>query len=132
MPQQCQTLRTPVPGPTDRPTGSFRERGFALAGISQPFHRDVMWNQPYLETCCRAALHRLYLSGPSGRPAGISDDPCLRRLAQAGLCRQDNDGRVSLTPEGTGRHAAEVLKTAAVPIAPDFVAGIASIRTAVR
>ena len=91
-----------------------------------------MWNQPYLETCCRAALHRLYLSGPSGRPAGISDDPCLRRLAQAGLCRPDNDGGVSLTPEGMCRHATEVLKTPAIPIAPDFVVGIASIRTGAR
>ena len=45
----------------------------------------TVWNQPYLETCCRAALHRLYLSGPAGRPAGQMDEPCQYRLEAMGL-----------------------------------------------
>ncbi len=27
-----------------------------------------MWNEPYLETCCRSALHRVVLTGPVGPP----------------------------------------------------------------
>ncbi len=91
-----------------------------------------MWNEPYLETCCRAALHRLFLSGPDGRPSGISDDPCLRRLAQAGLCQQDNNGRIGLTPEGTRRHATEVLNTPAAHVGRDFAVSGAALTTAER
>ncbi|HVY16153.1 MAG TPA: hypothetical protein VHB27_13090 [Rhodopila sp.] len=67
-----------------------------------------MWDQPYLETCCRAALHRLYLSGRSGRPAGQADDACLKRLAGMGLTTVDSDGRFRLTPDGDRRHAQEI------------------------
>jgi hypothetical protein len=28
-----------------------------------------MWNQPYLETCCRSAIHRMILCGDMGRAA---------------------------------------------------------------
>lgn len=68
-----------------------------------------MWNQPYLETCCRSALHRLHLAGGVGRPAGLKDGPCLERLQRMGLSRQQTDGRFAITPEGERRHASEVL-----------------------
>jgi hypothetical protein len=68
-----------------------------------------MWKQPYLETCCRAALHRLHLCGAAGRPAGLADDPCLGRLTAMGLCRKRPDGRFVITPEGSARHATEIL-----------------------
>jgi hypothetical protein len=55
-------------------------------------------------------LHRLYLSGEAGRPAGLVDDGCLRRLAEKLFCRRRDDGRFELTPAGTLRHAEEVLK----------------------
>ncbi|WP_339077634.1 hypothetical protein QQM41_02765 [Acetobacter sp. AC2005] len=70
----------------------------------------LMWNEPYLETCCRAALHRLCLAGEVGRPTGMKDDPCLTRLAGKGLARQNGQGRFFITDEGTVRHASEVLK----------------------
>lgn len=69
-----------------------------------------MWNEPYLETCCRAALHRLYLCGAAGRPAGTGDFPCLRRLTSLGLCHLDPDGKARLTATGLSRHANEILK----------------------
>lgn len=72
-----------------------------------------MWSEPYLETCCRAALHRVYLCAPAGRPAGMADDPCLRRLTGMGLCREREDGRFAVTPKGQRRHATEVLRLAA-------------------
>ena len=68
-----------------------------------------MWNQPYLETCCRSALHRLFLCGPPGRPAGLKDGPCLERLAGMGLACARPDARYELTEAGTARHASEVL-----------------------
>lgn len=80
---------------------------------SQPFWRrnaDV-WNEPYLETCCRSALHRLYLAGVEGRPTDQMDGPCLSRLGEMGLCAAADSGRVSLTAGGKRRHATEVLKT---------------------
>lgn len=73
-----------------------------------------MWKQPYLETCCRAALHRLYLCGPVGRPANLPDEACLRRLAGMGLCQADPDSRFRITPAGARRHAEEIL-VASVP-----------------
>ena len=69
-----------------------------------------MWNQPYLETCCRSALHRLALSETVGRPPALKDGPCLVRLAGMGLARMRADGRFELTPTGEARHASEVLK----------------------
>lgn len=69
-----------------------------------------MWNEPYLETCCRSALHRLCLAEPAGRPEGLRDESCLRRLKIKGLACSSADGRYHLTPEGRARHASEVLK----------------------
>ena len=69
-----------------------------------------MWNEPYLETCCRSALHRLTLVGPHGRPEGLKDGPCLRRLAGMALARQRGDGRCEITDAGRTRHASEILK----------------------
>lgn len=69
-----------------------------------------MWHEPYLETCCRASLHRVVLSGTLGRPDGLKDGPCLHRLAAMGLVRARSDGRFELTDAGRARHASEVLK----------------------
>lgn len=71
-----------------------------------------MWNEPYLETCCRSALHRLALAGEAGRPGGLKDGPCLLRLTEKGLVRARADGRFDLTEDGRARHAREVLKQA--------------------
>jgi hypothetical protein len=67
-----------------------------------------MWDQPYLETCCRAALHRLYLSGSSGRPGNMADGACLKRLAAMGLCVASKDERYQITEAGLQRHQAEI------------------------
>ena len=80
----------------------------------------MVWNEPYLETCCRSALHRLVLSGGIGRPAGMKDGACLVRLAGLGLAQQ-RDGRFSCTEAGVLRHASEVLKRPAAvrqPVRP--------------
>lgn len=71
-----------------------------------------MWNEPYLETCCRSALHRLTLVGGTGRPAGLKDGPCLERLSGMGLARQREDGRFEITAGGVERHAGEILRKA--------------------
>lgn len=76
-----------------------------------------MWDEPYLETCCRAALHRLVLAGGAGRPAGLKDGPCLARLAGMGFAQARADGRFELTPVGRARHAQEILREAAAPSA---------------
>jgi hypothetical protein len=68
-----------------------------------------MWHEPYLETCCRSALHRLTLCGPVGRPAGLKDGRCLARLSEMGLARARTDGRYEITNAGAVRHAREVL-----------------------
>jgi hypothetical protein len=68
-----------------------------------------MWDQPYLETCCRSALHRLSLAGDLGRPPGLKDGPCLERLAEDGLASIRPDGRYLLTIAGNARHAQEIL-----------------------
>jgi len=67
-----------------------------------------MWDQPYLETCCRSALHRLVLAGGSGRPEGLRDDPCLRRLMGMGLARIAPAGGFVVTDAGRVRHAQEI------------------------
>ena len=69
-----------------------------------------MWDEPYLETCCRSALHRLMQVEDIGRPDGLKDGPCLRRLAGMGLAQQRPDGRYTITDEGRARHASEILK----------------------
>jgi hypothetical protein len=68
-----------------------------------------MWDQPYLETCCRSALHRLHLSGDLGRPGRNKDGPCLARLAGMGLAAPRDDGRYAITATGRERHLREVL-----------------------
>jgi hypothetical protein len=70
----------------------------------------MAWEEPYLETCCRAALHRLSLAGQIGRPAGLKDGPCLARLVGMGLAATRQDGRLAITCSGVSRHAGEVLK----------------------
>jgi hypothetical protein len=76
--------------------------------IADPTWR-AMWNQPYLETCCRSALHRASLCGAAGRPAGLKDGRCLERLSAMGLVHIRPDGRYALTAAGIERHASEVL-----------------------
>jgi len=71
-----------------------------------------MWDEPYLESCCRSALHRLTLVGPHGRPAGLADQPCLLRLAGMGLAATRADGRFEITAPGRLRHGAEILRRA--------------------
>ena len=68
-----------------------------------------MWNEPYLETCCRAALHRLVLSADDGRPDGLKDGPCLHRLTRMGFAAPREDGRFTVTTDGRARHASEIL-----------------------
>lgn len=69
-----------------------------------------MWDEPYLETCCRSALHRLVLSGESGRPPDLKDGPCLIRLSEMDLAQRRTDGRYALTPAGSARHAREIAR----------------------
>ena len=69
-----------------------------------------MWNEPYLETCCRSALHRLVLCGDAARPAGLKDGPCLERLQGLGFAERRPDGRYAITADGRARHGSEVLR----------------------
>lgn len=69
-----------------------------------------VYDEPYLETCCRSALHRLVLSAGMGRPGGLKDGPCLERLAGMGLARAIPGERFAVTEAGRDRHASEVLK----------------------
>ena len=72
-----------------------------------------MWDEPYLETCCRSALHRLKLVGASGRPGGLKDGPCLDRLTGLGFARHRPDSRFEATEAGLARHAEEIAPSAA-------------------
>lgn len=63
-----------------------------------------MWNEPYLETCCRSALHRLTLVQGHGRPDGLKDGPCLQRLGGMGLAALRDDGRWQITATGRDAH----------------------------
>jgi len=72
-----------------------------------------MWHDPYLETCCRSALHRVMLCGTNGRPQGLKDGPCLARLQTLGFVAQRHDGHFVLTPAGRSRHATEILRRCA-------------------
>ena len=76
-----------------------------------------MWNEPYLETCCRSALHRLTLVDATGRPDGLKDGPCLHRLSGMGLAEEDA-GRYHITDTGRQRHRTEILKAEAVAAPP--------------
>ncbi len=69
-----------------------------------------MWSEPYLETCCRAALHRLSLTADDGRPGALKDGPCLERLTGMGLAAPRADGRYAMTAAGRARHASEILR----------------------
>ncbi len=69
-----------------------------------------MWNEPYLETCCRAALHRLVLAADDGRPPDLKDGPCLERLSGMGFAAARADGRYTLTEAGAARHGSEILR----------------------
>ena len=69
-----------------------------------------MYDEPYLETCCRSALHRVVLAGAAGRPGTEKDAPCLARLARLGLVAE-TQGRWRVTAAGSARHAREILKT---------------------
>ena len=73
----------------------------------------TIWNEPYLESCCRSALHRLTLVGPPGRPDGLKDGPCLASPMASSRARQRQDGRWEMTEAGTARHAREVLRRGA-------------------
>ena len=89
---------------------SGKKGGTERDGDGSPCYEDAMvWNEPYLETCCRAALHRLSQVGPAGRPSGLVDQPCLERLVEKGFARE-TDGRFSPTAEGLARHASEILR----------------------
>jgi hypothetical protein len=72
----------------------------------------AMYDEPYLESCCRSALHRLVLAGAAGRPEapgeGLKDTRCLARLAELGLARRE-DGQMLPTEAGLARHRQEVL-----------------------
>ncbi len=72
-----------------------------------------MWNQPYLETCCRSALHRVWLSGAQGRPGGLKDGKCLLRMERMGLVCERPDSRFEITAPGLARHAQEIANQAA-------------------
>ncbi len=80
----------------------------AAGNLQKRTRRAFMWEQPYLETCCRAALHRLFLCGGSGRPMALADDGCLQRLTGMCLAVTGDDGRCRITPAGTERHAREI------------------------
>jgi hypothetical protein len=75
----------------------------------------AMWNEPYLETCCRSALHRLLLCGDAGRPDAhrteLKDARCLERLEQLGFA--DHVGNhFEITRSGRSRHDREIRKVA--------------------
>ncbi len=67
-----------------------------------------MWDEPYLETCCRSALHRLWLAGQIGRPPALKDGPCLRRLHELGFASRDGDSRYLISEIGKDRHRQEI------------------------
>jgi hypothetical protein len=69
-----------------------------------------MWDEPYLETCCRSALHRLCLSGEGGRSGGANDAPCLARLERMGLAERRSDGRYQITQAGDERRKRDALR----------------------
>jgi len=92
---------------------SLLVHGARLAAGAPGGQFRTVWNEPYLETCCRSALHRLTLVGPHGRPPGLKDGPCLERLSGMGLARQRDDGRFEITAAGLNRHGSEILKRSA-------------------
>lgn len=77
-----------------------------------------MYTDPYLETCCRSALHRLVLAGDIGRPPALKDGPCLERLTEDGFAEARDDGRYLVTAAGRARHREEIVRQAALPLDP--------------
>lgn len=69
----------------------------------------MTWDQPYLETCCRSALHRLFLAGGTGRPETSLDTGCLRRLETLGCARLAPHLGFVITEAGLTRHRRDVL-----------------------
>ena len=69
----------------------------------------MAYHQPYLETCCRSALHRLKRAAEAGRPDGLTDGGCLRRLETLGLAAPRADGRWTMTERGLAQHAQDAL-----------------------
>ncbi|GAB6854219.1 hypothetical protein JCM15831A_12430 [Asaia astilbis] len=67
-----------------------------------------MWDEPYLETCCRSTLHRALLCEGIGRPQNLRDQPCLERLSAMGFVKLGADGRFHITPSGLSRHDQEI------------------------
>ena len=88
----------------------FMGRGLMLAGVWRMGNPVAMWKEPYLEPCCRSALHRVALAGLAGRPKGLKDDPCLERMQRMGFVVCSEEGRFFMTPAGRQRHAQEILK----------------------
>lgn len=77
-----------------------------LANTPEASEGAFVWAAPYLETCCRAALHRLCLAGH--RPQGTKDEGCLQRLIELALASRD-DLRFVPTEAGRRRHASEIV-----------------------
>jgi len=69
----------------------------------------MTWDQPYLETCCRSALHRLFLAGDAGRPDASLDSGCLRRLVTLGCAHEQPRLGFVITEIGLARHRRDVL-----------------------
>ncbi len=80
--------------------------------IAPASETPARWDEPYLETCCRSALHRVWLAGELGRPDGLKDGQCLARLARFGFVIRREDDRCVLSPAGADRHQTEVLRGA--------------------
>ena len=76
----------------------------------------MTWDQPYLETCCRAALHRLVLAAGAGRPGTGMDAACLARLIGLGIAATRPDGRIAATEAGAARHAADIARPDMTPL----------------
>jgi len=78
-----------------------------------------MYDEPYLETCCRSALHRLRLCAAVGRPADTRDSGCLHRLVRMGLARVRADGRYEAATTADIPDAAVSAGTPRVAISAD-------------
>lgn len=88
----------------------FMGNALMLAGVRWMGNPARMWKEPYLESCCRSALHRVSLAGGAGRPKGLKDDPCLERMQRMGFLTCSDEGRFFMTAAGRQRHAQEILR----------------------
>ncbi len=82
----------------------------AMSSVSMNDAPDELWNEPYLESCCRSAMHRLAQAAEIGRPPGLKDGPCLERLAGQDLAVHRADGRFEITGRGHARHTSEIMQ----------------------